>query len=76
MLRSKISLDIIDSVYYDGLVSSSNAAFDYLSPEESEEQLSPAALDLLDHIAEILANEYVHAIKQEKEQGDESSNLR
>ena len=56
-------------------MNNSNAAIDYLSPEESEEELSPAALDLLDHIAEILADEYVRAIK-EGEKGNEGSNLR
>ena len=53
----------------------SNTAIDYLSAEESEEQLSSAALDLLDHIAELLADEYVSAVKQ-GDKRDENSNLR
>ena len=44
-------------------MSKHDVAIDFLSPKESEEQLKPEALDLLDHIAEILAEEYVQAMK-------------
>ena len=54
----------------------SNAAIDLLSPEESKEKLSPAALDLFDHIAEILADEYVKYVNEQKEQEHEGSDLR
>ena len=47
-------------------MSNSNTAIDFLSSEESEKKLSPAALDLLDHIAEILAEEYVRIVKENK----------
>ena len=44
-------------------MSKTNASINYLSPKESEEQLKPEALNLLDHIAEILAEEYVQVMK-------------
>ena len=44
-------------------MSKTNASINYLSPKESEEQLNPEALNLLDHIAEILAEEYVQVMK-------------
>lgn len=53
-----------------------NTAIDYLSPKESEDQLNPAALELLDHIAEVLAEEYVKSIKENERKEYESSNLR
>ena len=37
-------------------MSKSNAATDFLSIEESEKQLSPATVDLLDHIEDNLKN--------------------
>ena len=55
-------------------MSKSNVVTDLLSIEESEEQLSPATLDLLNHVAEILADEYVRTVKEEGKE-NESSNL-
>ena len=55
-------------------MSKSSTATDFLSIEESEKQLNPATLDLFDHIAEILAEEYVKAIKEEGKD-NESSDL-
>ena len=48
-----------------------NLAIKPLNPEESVGQLSPAALELIDHITEILAAEYVAAIKDQKDQEDQ-----
>ena len=56
-------------------MSKSNTATDFLSIEESEAKLNPATVDLLDHIAEILAEEYIRAIKEEGKE-NESSNIR
>ena len=55
-------------------MSKSNTATDFLSIEESEKQFNPTTLDLFDHIAEILAEEYVRAIKEE-DKDNESSHL-
>ena len=52
----------------------SNVATDSLPLEESEKQLSSATLDLFDHVAEILAEEYIRATKKEGKE-NESSNL-
>ena len=41
-----------------------------------EEFLSKEAEDLIDHIADILAEEYVQLLKEQKEEKDESSNIR
>ena len=55
-------------------MSKSNVAMNVSSHEESEEQLNPATLDLLDHVGEILADEYVRTVKEEGKE-NESSDL-
>ena len=47
---------------------SNTANIEYLSPKESEEKLEGPALDLIDHIIEILAADYVETVKQHKEE--------
>ena len=45
-----------------------NLAFDYSFEKPSEEkETSKEVLDMLDHISEILTEEYVETIKQKKE---------
>ena len=46
-----------------------NLAFDYNFEEiPQEEEFSKEALNMLDHIAELLAEEYVNLIKEQKEE--------
>ena len=46
------------------------------SEEKSQESLDSATLELFDHIVEILADEYVKAIKKGGKKDDESGRLR
>ena len=45
-----------------------NIDFEYLTCEESEEELGPVALELVDHIVEILAAEYIESMREPKEE--------
>ena len=42
-----------------------NLATKILTPEESERRLSPAVLELFDHFAKTVAEEYVQNIKKQ-----------
>lgn len=57
---------LIDVVYYDGVVQPAKKL-------EEQSEFSADALLLIEHVAEILAEEYITLLKKEDE--DESSNL-
>ena len=58
------------------MTSSTDNAAAKKSPPADEGPLSDAVMGLIDHIAEILAEEFAAAMQPKKENDDASSNLR
>ena len=69
MVGSKI-LAMKDSVCYNDSMAEPNLAVEFLSPEKSEEELNPAALEFIQHFAQIVAEGYVRAIKKKQEESN------
>ena len=56
---------MIDNRYYGKQMDTANLTTKILTPEESERRLSPAVLELFDHFAKTVAEEYVQNIKKQ-----------